>query len=223
MYLSKIMLQPSAQTAVELAKLNKNGAYSTHQLLWRLFTDESQRGFLYRQEIGHGGMPHFYVLSENAPSNIDALFDVQTKQFRPNFKSGQRLAFKLRANPTVCISAEAGKSKRHDVLMHAKRQYKSENPQSNELNALMNQAAQEWLANVQRLEAWGVSLDVVPEVQAYTQHKSKKGNGQSIQFSSVDYEGLLTILEPEKFIQQYKKGFGRAKSLGCGLMLIRPV
>ena len=49
MYLSKITLQPSAQTAVELAKLNSNGAYASHQLLWRLFTEEQKGNVIVRQ------------------------------------------------------------------------------------------------------------------------------------------------------------------------------
>lgn len=223
MYLSKIMLQPSAQTAVELAKLNRNGAYSTHQLLWRLFTDEDQRSFLYRQEIGQGGTPLFYVLSANRPSDSDVLFSVHTKPFQPELSKGKRLAFKLRANPTLCITTNDGKSRRHDVLMHTKYQNRNRSLTGNELNLSMNQAAQYWLANEQRLSEWGISLDVVPEIQAYTQHKSKKKNGQTIQFSSVDFEGLLTVNNPEIFMQQYTKGFGRAKALGCGLMLIRPI
>lgn len=223
MYLSKIVLQPSAQTAIELAKLNKNGAYSAHQLLWRFFTEEDKREFLFRQEIGANGMPSFYVLSTQPPSNNDALFQVQTKAFQPSFMAGKRLAFKLRANPTVCISDKSGKSKRHDVLMHAKHQIKDKTLTHEEVNLVMEQAAQEWLTNEQRQSQWGISLDVVPEIQAYTQHRNKKANGQNIQFSSVDFEGLLTINDPERFLSQYLQGFGRSKALGCGLMLIRPV
>ena len=82
---------------------------------------------------------------------------------------------------------------------------------------------QTWFSNEKRLVQWGITLDVLPNVHSYTQHKSKKKNGNFIQFSSVDLEGIITVTEPEKFLQQYFKGFGRAKALGCGLMLIRAV
>lgn len=221
MYLSKVTLQPSAHTAVELARLNKNGAYSAHQLIWRLFTVDTQRNFLFREEVGINGMPDFYVLSENKPFAKNALFNIQSKLFKPQLQKGQRLAFKLRANPTVCITSN-GKSKRHDVLMHAKKQQRDSANNSN-LGYLMSQVAQTWFANEKRLDSWGITLDVLPEVQAYVQHKSQKKNGQSIQFSSVDFEGVITLSDPEKFLRQYRSGFGRAKSLGCGLMLIRPL
>lgn len=223
MFLSKINLQPSTQTATELAKLTKNGAYSAHQLLWRLFTEETDRSFLFRQEIGVGGLPHFYVLSNNKPITDNTLFNLQTKEFKPQLNSNQRLSFKLRANPTICIKNNAGKSQRHDVLMHTKKQQQNSIKNSQELTLLMHQAAQNWLANETRLTDWGISLDYLPEVQAYTQHKTTKKNGQIIRFSSVDFEGLLTINNPEKFLQQYSQGFGRSKALGCGLMLIRPL
>lgn len=223
MFLSKINLQPSTQIATELAKLTTNGAYSAHQLLWRLFTEETDRSFLFRQEIGAGGLPHFYVLSNNKPVVDNTLFNVQTKEFKPQLNSNQRLAFKLRVNPTICIKNSAGKSQRHDVLMHTKKQQQNSIKNSHELTLLMHQAAQNWLANETRLANWGISLDYLPEVQAYTQHKTTKKNGQIIRFSSVDFEGLLTINNPEKFLQQYNQGFGRSKALGCGLMLIRPL
>lgn len=220
MYLSKIMLKPCAQTSVELVKLTRNGAYSAHQLLWRLFTDSAQRNFIFRQDIHIDGTPIFYVLSSSKPSHQLAIFNVQTKVFAPQLRQGQRLGFKLRANPSVCITHN-GKQKRHDVLMHTKHQNKANNLSNTELQLLMNQAAQGWLANTQRLKNWGISLDFVPEIEAYHQYKSRKKQGQTIQFSSVDYQGVLTITHPEKFYRQYQQGFGRAKSLGCGLMLIR--
>jgi CRISPR system Cascade subunit CasE len=221
MYLSKITLQPSAQTAVELAKLNSNGAYASHQLLWRLFTEEQKRNFIFRQEVDQGGMPLFYVLSQTQPVSTP-LFQVSSKAFAPKLRAGQRLAFKLRANPTICVT-ENGKQKRHDVLMHTKRQYKGEQLAPKELEFLTFEAAQKWLMDEKRLSAWGIQLDAVPEVQAYIQHRTQKGKKRTIQFSSVDFEGLLTVESPEKFLQQYAQGFGRAKSFGCGLMLIRPV
>lgn len=223
MYLSKISLQPSAQAAAELAKLAANGAYSAHQLLWQLFTDESHRSFLFREEMTTSGRPEFYVLSETKPLTLESIFVVQTKKFIPALQTGQRLAYKLRVNPTVCVTDKNGKSKRHDVLMHAKKQFKTERKTSTDLTFIMEQAAQQWLANEKRLTAWGIQLDTLPEVGRYIQHKSKKKTDCEVQFSSVDFEGLLTITDPKKFLQQYKQGFGRAKALGCGLMLIRPV
>lgn len=223
MFLSKVALHQSAQTAKELAKYGANGAYTSHQLLWKLFSNDSERRFLFREEMGLGGLPHYFVLSQTKPEINQNLFNVQTKPFQPQLVTGTRLAYKLRVNPTVCITDDSG-SKRHDVLMHAKHQAKNNGiHSSSEIKVVMEQAAHAWIANEKRLALWGIQLEQLPEIECYTQHRSKKKSGHQLQFSSVDFQGSLTIKEPELFIKQYSQGFGRAKSLGCGLMLIRPL
>lgn len=223
MFLSKVTLQQSSQTVKELAKLGGNGAYSSHQLLWQLFTEETKRHFLFRQETGLGGLPEFFVLSQTEPTANPVLFNVHTKAFNPSLVQGQRLAFKLRVNPTICVTDTSGKSQRHDVLMHAKRQAKQAGKNDVVVKALMEQAAQGWLSDERRLQQWGMSLDMLPDVESYTQHRNKKKSGHELQFSSVDFQGVLTLTDSERFLTQYVKGFGRAKALGCGLMLIRPL
>lgn len=65
--------------------------------------------------------------------------------------------------------------------------------------------------NFEELKAVGYRWNALPE-------KSKKAG-----FSSVDYEGIMQVQEPSLFIEQLEKGFGRAKAIGCGLMLIRRI
>lgn len=223
MYLSKVTLTPSHKMADVLLKLDRNGAYSSHQLLWRLFTQESQRQFIYREEMGPSGLPVFFVLSTCQPNSTCDIFQVQTKAFDPQLLEGQRLAFKLRVNPTICITDEQGRSKRHDVLMHAKRQMKHEEMSDSDVKRHMVQAAHQWICDEKRLANWGINLDSLPDTEAYTQHRCKKKSGHKLQFSSVDFQGVLTVVDPAKFLAQYANGFGRAKALGCGLMLMRPV
>jgi CRISPR system Cascade subunit CasE len=218
MYLSKVTLKPSPDLAKTLLKLGGNGVYSAHQLLWQLFRQENSRPFIFREEQGRDGLPMFFVLSSCAPVNAGDIFRIQTKPFSPQLQQGQRLAFKLRANPTICID-----NKRHDVMMHAKRQLRNKELSAGETQFHMEQAAQNWLCDEKRMESWGIQLAGVPDIEAYTQHRSRKRSGQNVQFSSVDFQGILTVTEPSKFLNQYEKGFGRAKSLGCGLMLIRLV
>lgn len=224
MYLSKIAITPSAHSAAEMARLSKNGAYASHQLLWNLFTEDEKRMFLYREEQSTGsGRPLFYVLSQSEPDLNVPLFDIQTKLFVPKLNQGQRLAFKLRANPTVCLTDKAGKRRRHDVLMHAKYQAKKIGKAASETSDLMEQAALSWISDENRLAAWGVTLDTLPNIERYTQHSCKKKGGHTIRFSSVDFQGMLTVTDPQTFCDQYALGFGRAKAMGCGLMLIRPI
>ncbi|QPL51918.1 type I-E CRISPR-associated protein Cas6/Cse3/CasE [Alteromonas sp. B31-7] len=220
MYLSKVTMKSSPQTAQELAKLQRNGVYASHQLIWQLFTNDAERSFLYREEIGATGMPEFYVLSKTEPQANLPIFSSVTKVFEPKLDKGQRLSFKLRVNPTVCVKGEGGKQRRHDVMMQAKYSVKNELLDAQKLKMHMEQAAIGWLSNEKRLDEWGITLDCQPAIDGYTQHKVQKKRHQ-IQFSSVDYQGMLTVKDPLKFINQYAKGFGRAKGMGCGLMMIK--
>ena len=220
MFLSKVTMISSPQTAQELAKLQRNGVYASHQLIWQLFSNVTERSFLYREEMGITGMPEFYVLSKTEPQASLPIFSCVTKVFEPKLKKGQRLSFKLRVNPTVCVKGDDGKQRRHDVMMQAKYNVKDELSDAQTLKMHMEQAAISWLNNEKRLDEWGITLDCQPSIDGYTQHKVQKKRHQ-IQFSSVDYQGMLTVQYPQKFINQYAKGFGRAKGMGCGLMMIK--
>jgi CRISPR system Cascade subunit CasE len=41
------------------------------------------------------------------------------------------------------------------------------------------------------------------------------------QFGILDMTGSITITDPATFLERLAQGFGRAKSFGCGLMMIR--
>ncbi len=215
MYLSKISLAPGGAGQVIAQVLERNGAYAEHQLLWQLFSEDSQRSFLFRQEMAAGGM-QFYVLSENQPDAHPG-FRINCKAFHPRLQPGQKLAFSLRANPTICSD-----HKRHDVLMHAKQASRRQGFSPEQCQTAMEQAAQDWLGQGRRAQEWGFSLDVPALVEGYMQHQSRK-KGALIRFSSVDYQGVLTVRDPDRFWHQYRQGFGRSKAMGCGLMLIKPV
>ncbi|PHM69418.1 type I-E CRISPR-associated protein Cas6/Cse3/CasE [Xenorhabdus kozodoii] len=221
MYLSKVTLTPSVYSIPTPAhKQTKNDVYAAHQLLWQLFTEQDARHFLFRQEMSLSGRPEFFVLSTTAPIANSPRFQIQTKPFVPQLHNGQKLAFKLRANPTVCITdKDSDKQHRHDVLMHAKRQ--AQRSGVGEMDSVMTQAAQTWIQDEKRQANWGVRFDFAPDIERYTQHRSFKASGQKVAFSSVDFQGVLTLSDSHLFLEQYQKGFGRAKSFGCGLMLIR--
>lgn len=120
MYLSRVTLKSDICRNTQLGKLLKKSSYNTHQLLWDLF-DQPKRDFLYREEIakeqipshsGAKGEPVYYLLSPKQPKDDTPLFKVETKKYQPEFYQGQRLSFRLRANPVV-----TKKGKRHDLVM----------------------------------------------------------------------------------------------------------
>jgi len=41
--------------------------------------------------------------------------------------------------------------------------------------------------------------------------------------STVDFQGILTVTDPELFRKALYEGLGKSKAFGCGLMLVRRV
>ncbi|QMI06374.1 type I-E CRISPR-associated protein Cas6/Cse3/CasE [Citrobacter sp. RHB25-C09] len=212
MYLSRITLHTAQLSPAHLLDMVERGEYVMHQWLWALFPDEQERQFLYRREELQGAF-RFFVLSANPPVASE-LFTIECRAFSPTLHAGQLLRFNLRANPTIC---KAGK--RHDLLMDAKFQIKDQ-PDRPDIWLHQQNVAKKWLSR--QGETNGFSAQQV-NVEAYRQQQVVRGKSrQVIQYSSVDYSGVLEILDPKAFLQRLMQGYGKSRAFGCGLMLIKP-
>ncbi|EAO2872861.1 type I-E CRISPR-associated protein Cas6/Cse3/CasE [Salmonella enterica subsp. enterica] len=212
MYLSRITLHTAQLVPSQLLHLVERGEYVMHQWLWELFPGGKERQFLYRREELQGAF-RFFVLSQERPSK-SAIFDVQCRPFAPELSVGQILFFTLRANPTIC---KAGK--RHDLLMEAKRKVKTQHD-SRDIWAFQQQAALEWLSRQGEQNVFSLRE---ASVYAYRQQQiRRKKSRQMIQFSSVDYAGVLVVNNPVLFLQRLVQGYGKSRAFGCGMMMIKP-
>jgi CRISPR system Cascade subunit CasE len=229
MYLSRVRVATEGLDRSALLALMAGDAYGNHQLLWQLFTDQQERNFLFRQETESEqmlstsevrGLPLFYVLSDVPPANVPGLLQAETKTLAPKLNEGDRLIYRLRANPTVARKQKGrDRSVRHDVLMDSKRQSRQAGvTDAAAVEKEMENAARAWLE--QRAEDAGFNLESEPQVSGYRQHALKR-KGRNIRFSSIEYEGVLTIASPERFSQTLLQGLGRSRAFGCGLMLVR--
>lgn len=162
MFLSRVRLKPDIGRNSQLGRLLTDRAYGTHRLLYDLFDapETDGRHFLYREEIakeqlngqsGARGEPLYYLLSAEEPKSETALFLAESKPFKPDFQQGQRLAFKVRVNPTV-----SKQGKRHDLVMDEQICFYQRVSQSLGLPALSNKQAlkQQLLAKPQELMVW---------------------------------------------------------------------
>jgi len=228
MYLSKVQLKPNLSTN-ELAKVIPHNAYAEHKIVWKWFSsdEKTQRDFLFRREQNQF-IPMFYTLSAHKPIDTDNIWHIQSKPFQPKLEAGQQLAFILRANPVVtrkpATASNPKTRKRDDVVMYAKKAAQHagvEGEESLSQADLVQQAGYEWLK--QRSESNGFRLFTV-NAGSYFQHRLyKQRTNEPIRFSTIDYEGVLEVTEPEAFLKMLYKGLGRSKSFGCGLMLVRRV
>ena len=233
MYLSRVQVITQGLRPETLFPLMQGNAYRSHQLLWKLFTNNNERPFLFRQELEAdasletqrpSGLPLFYVLSRTEPEPDPALFNCEVKQFAPKLRTGQKLAFRLRANPVVARRDEGRKNSRHhDVLMDAKQSAKAEGiDDKKEIRQRMDNAAKAWLNNNERSERNGYRLAEAPQIGAYQQHVHRR-KGREIRFGSVDYQGTIEVTDPEKFLRTLTEGIGRSRAFGCGMWMVRPI
>jgi len=190
---------------------------ATHRLVWALFADgpERQRDFLWREEAPGALM----TLSARPPIDTHGLFDLDFKSFAPALAAGDRLGFRLRANPTVSRSPGPGKRGiRHDIVMDALHRG-GETSRADARPEAMVQAGYEWL--VAQGQRHGFTPDAGAAVEGYDQRRLPRTDKPALQFSVVDFEGVLIVDDPAVFLASLAAGFGRAKAFGCGLMLIR--
>ena len=89
------------------------------------------------------------------------------------------------------------------------------------LQKLVQESCAKWLGK--RAASGGFSFkagEIIAE--GYRQHKSLRAKGRApVCYSSVDFQGILTVSDPESFRHILMRGIGKSKAFGCGLMLIK--
>jgi CRISPR system Cascade subunit CasE len=239
MYLSRVHVL--AKQPDKLMEIVRADHYQLHQLLWKLFPgsgEKQPRDFLFRRDENQG-FPIFYLLSASEPTPLANVLTVETKPFEPKLKAGDTLAFSLRANPVETIKQERTDAEQeqhsaqrkaqglpekstkkrihHDVVMSLKKSLADEKQHYSQAE-LEQQAGEKWLHGRARKNGFKV-LSVT--AQGYRQHHFKK---RQIKISSLDFDGVLEITDPELFIEHaLYKGIGSAKAFGCGLLMIKRI
>ena len=165
----------------------------------------------------------FLVLSARRPEDRHALFEIdEPKAFAPALAPGDRLRFSLRANPTVRKSKEPGQrhAPRHDVVMDALRPLQDGSRAEHRMSAIRKKGF-DWLARQGCKAGFEIREDELL-CEGYRQHRIDRDAGDStLSFSSLDFEGVLKVREPDLLTSAIARGFGPSKAFGCGLMLIR--
>lgn len=223
LHLSRACLRCDAtvQALLPLLQSGDNGSrHPGHHLIWSLFADDPdrRRDFLWR-EMERGT---FLILSARRPVDHHALFDIDApKPFAPALETGDRLQFSLRANPVVRrYDPRRGRSVKHDVVMDALHSHPVGGRAEHRF-AVMRERGFAWLERQANRAGFIVQPDTV-HVDGYDQHRvTRQGSARAMSFSTLDFDGLLTVSDPDAFLAAIAGGFGAAKAYGCGLMLIR--
>ena len=247
MFLSRVELGPGAARH-EAFWREVSRPYGAHQALWKLLgrSPDQKRDFLFRVEEAPTRVS-FLVLSPQRPEASDGgLWQVHSKPFAPALLAGQRLGFKLRASPVVRRGeVVAGKANRrvhrHDVVMDLARGIEAAGRPVPDSATLIHEAGLRWLRGqaeragfrlaTAELEALGDDGLLEPDrpgeaaaavrIDGYRQWRIMRRGETPVRFSTLDFEGVLEVVEPHVFLAKVASGFGPQKAFGCGLMLLR--
>jgi CRISPR system Cascade subunit CasE len=81
-------------------------------------------------------------------------------------------------------------------------------------------AGLKWLE--ERAERFGFHVEGL-NIDGYRQHKLYKRRSKTpITFSTLDFDGILTVTDSGLLTQTLFNGLGPAKGFGCGLLLVKP-
>jgi CRISPR system Cascade subunit CasE len=126
----------------------------------------------------------------------------------------------------------------HDVVMHGKRKLKEQagverwtdidDASRPPLYELVHETVRDWFCGADgqagMASRCGFAVDTGRlRVDAYRQHRVRRGEDREIRFSTVDLAGELVVTDSGRFGATLLNGVGRAKAFGCGLLLVRRI
>jgi CRISPR system Cascade subunit CasE len=205
MYLSRLI--PNVRSAE--ARRDLADAYELHRTLMRAFPDKDHGGpgrVLFRVDVERDTQQAIVLVQSDKTPDWALLPDAYTtrpsecKAISLAFESGQRLRFRLRANPVVKRKVEgSAEGKRRGLVREA------------------DQLA--WLGRKGSEGGFGVESAMAVAEGFGASRRGKNGSATHL---AVRFDGLLTVTDPAAFLQLLAKGVGPAKGFGFGLLSVAP-
>lgn len=215
MFLHRIHLDSRCREA----RRDLSDPYQLHSTLCRAFSPPSQKcpeaAFLWRLELetDPSGFPIILVQSQLLPdwkrialngwlAKADPPIDLNKRINFESIKSGMHFRFRVRANP--CVTRNGKRL----GLFHSEEQMR-------------------WIFRKGDLHGFSfshIASEGLPiRISQEKMLHGRKHNGNSIRLYSVLYEGILTVLEPNKFSRTLQTGIGHGKAMGLGLLSVVPL
>lgn len=212
MYLSRLTLNlRNRRVQRELAN-----RYELHRTVMNAFPEKLPEGerVLFRLEEARNRQAILLVQSKTMPdySHLPSgylLRDIEVKTYQPNLKTGQRLIFRLLANPTKKISLpEEG----NEIAENAKR-----------IGIVREEEQLKWLerkAEENGFRLIGVRSTPHPDIFGFQQ---QEGKTRRVTFHAVQFDGILEILDAESLFKAICSGIGSGKGFGFGLLSVAKI
>ena len=225
-YLSRLILNPRSRwVRNELAD-----PYEMHRTVMKAFADANfeknePSGVLFRVELPRTGIPTLLVQSLYEPNwsaisepqknyLIDVSFlsfgedalSVKKVDFSQKLRAGQKLSFRLRANPTKRFSSGKGNKPGKRVGLYEEKE---------QIEWLERKLSHENAAKL-------LSAYIVNETESRGKLFIQKENAKRMKFLSVQFEGILQINDRDQFLKMLEIGIGSGKGMGFGLLSLAP-
>ncbi len=195
LYLSQFRIGRKEQLKYRLANV-----YELHKLLWQCFPGraEAKRDFLFRSDNDGSDLKLLMLSAESPKQCLWAEWD-GVKEFEPDFPDGALYWFRLRANPTVRISA------------------------NRKLRALTSREDLDaWLTR--KGERCGFALRSEAEYSACRLERFfRSSDAPPVQLNIVEIGGVLAVTDSTAFGEVFRRGIGRARAFGCGMLLLKRI
>jgi CRISPR system Cascade subunit CasE len=194
MYLSEVHLEVTGRP----------NPYDWHRTLWRFFDlpQGATRPFQFRVEQVESNRAGVLMQSSlPVKQHVDGAWLGRQRQFKPEFRFGQQLRFRLKANPTKAIRDEKGRLNSKGKIKTCRVPLVKEDEQ------------------IQWLERKLAGLAELGEVfvGGHENLYFRKG-GHVGKVVTLTYDGILRVENPKRFEEVFRVGIGPAKSMGCGLL-----
>lgn len=224
MYLSRLTLNPrNAQVRAELAH-----PYQMHRTLSRAFPPDTfhrarsaddTAGLLFRvDETPRDNIITVLVQSQIAPDwtylndardargHTYLLRPPESKPFDVKFVAGQRLAFRLRANPTKRLGKSAGERQGNRVGIYDEKE---------QLAWLQRKAEQGGFRLIRVIVSRAEYIENRQAIQR--EHQT-----HDLKLFAVQFDGILQVVDPERLRATLGQGIGSGKAFGFGLLSLAP-
>ena len=207
-------IEPTLYAAVlrlsrgDVKALRVTDAYSLHRVVYDLYTDvrdETQKhisqpsGILYADKGGDFHHRQILLLADRLPNLSPQYGTVDYRPIPPEFLQHQRYAFEVVVNPT------------------------RREGQSGKLVAVRGrEAIAEWFAE-RAVPSWGFRVERERlQVDRMTVQRFTKG-GHTVTHGSAALKGELHVLDQDRFKESFRRGIGRGRAFGFGLLQIVPL
>ncbi len=207
-WLTRIRLSGSQAAAAGLVD-----SYAWHQAVWKMFPgkDGQDRDFLMRIDRKPFGFEAL-VLSPDEPRRPEWISDMRweaPKQVLESFLDHERYMFDLRANPTI---------KR--VIRDADGNRKKNGQRTTICDPV---ELGKWLDRKAETSGFSVEMSEASPPVKNSFVKSENGKKKKGVHASVDFRGVLRVVDRELFKNAFVNGIGPARAFGFGMLMLRPV